>query len=53
MKLKVEETFNVVQKKVQIQVASGGKWYDFGLLNYVERRELADILRKMAEELEK
>ncbi|HMZ56976.1 MAG TPA: hypothetical protein PK589_18545 [Nitrospira sp.] len=41
------------QKSVAIQVKTGGRWYEFGLMNYVERRELADILRKTAEELEK
>jgi hypothetical protein len=52
MKIKVEPTFacsgNYV---VQIQVQTGGKWINFGHMNYLEREELADQLKQMAKEL--
>lgn len=32
-------------------VSALGKWYDFGTMNLVERKELANQLRQMANEL--
>ena len=52
MKIKVEEEyFCPGNRHVQVQVATNGKWYDFGTMNLVERKELANQLRQMANEL--
>ena len=53
MKIKVEQSFVNDQREVKIQVAEGQKWIDFGWMNYVERQELAQQLRAMANELMK
>ena len=53
MKIKVEDYgFSASgQKEVKIQVTTDGKWIDFGVMNYTERKELAGQLRSMAREL--
>ena len=51
MKIKVEDHFASANKRVKIQI--GGKWYDFGDMNFKEREELAQQLRDMARELVK
>ena len=54
MKIKVEEEyFSPGNRHVQIQVTTNGKWYDFGPMNMIERKELANQLRQMATELVK
>lgn len=53
MKIKVEQVFISDQREVKIQVSEGQKWYDFGWMNYTERKELAQQLRAMANELMK
>jgi hypothetical protein len=39
MKAKVEECFDPTKRSVRLQVKSGGKWFDFGTMNFVERGE--------------
>ena len=53
MKIRVEDySFSASGKKeVKIQVVAGSKWIDFGIMNYAERKELAEQLRSMAREL--
>lgn len=54
MKIKVEEEyFSPGNRHVQVQVVTNGKWYDFGPMNMIERKELANQLRQMANELVK
>ncbi len=53
MKLKIERYWATDKASVKIQVQSNGKWYDFGEMNFIERKELADQLREIARELEK
>ena len=53
MKIKVEECFGGGTRFVQLQVAEGKKWLDFGFMNYQERKEMADQLIQMAKELMK
>ena len=50
MKIKVENAFNDVYS-VKLQVAQNSKWIDFGFMDYAERKELADQLREMDNEL--
>lgn len=51
MKIEVEDCFGGAVKKVSVQVADGQRWYDFGYMNYQERKELAEQLRAIANEL--
>lgn len=52
MKIKCEPVFACGDRyEVKMQVAQGGKWIDFGFMNYTERKELAEQLRSMAAEL--
>lgn len=52
MRIKVETLgFDTARRNVKIQVKLGGKWYDFGGMNFKEREELAIQLQKMAKEL--
>ena len=51
MRIKIERTFIGDKSNVKIQIAEGTKWHDFGEMNFVERKELADQLRYMAKEL--
>jgi len=51
MKAKVEECFDPTKRSVKLQVQSGGKWFDFGTMNFVERRELANQLEFIAWQL--
>ena len=51
MRIKIEPGYVVGRCEVKIQIAEGKQWYDFGLMNYIERKELADQLRNMAKEL--
>lgn len=51
MKIKVEECLGGAVKKVSVQVADGQRWYDFGYMNYRERKEFAEQLRAMVNEL--
>lgn len=54
MKIKVESSMLVSPtRRVQIQLTSGGAWVDFGYMNYEERKEFANQLRAMANELMK
>ncbi len=54
MKIKVEQVFaSPAERHVQIQVGTFGRWVDFGYMNHIERKELADQLRAMANELMK
>lgn len=53
MKIKIDECFGGTHKQVSVQVSEGQRWYDFGYMNYTERKELANQLRAMAKELVK
>lgn len=52
MKIKVDPTpFAPASRDIKIQISEKGKWIDFGSMNYIERAELAEQLRRMANEL--
>ncbi len=52
MKIKVDPTpFAPSSRDVKVQVSEKSKWIDFGSMNYTERAELAEQLRRMANEL--
>ena len=54
VKVKVETSFAAsADRHVKLQIESGGKWYDFGWMNYTERKELAAKLKEMAKEIMK
>ena len=52
MKIKVDSIIGD-RYHVQVQVSTGGKWIDFGIMNLQERKEFAEQLRGMATELVK